>query len=59
MGEQAVALAEAVGHDLAGTVEFVAVAGPQLLLPGDEHRACRLNIRVTELITGVDLRRDR
>ena len=37
MGEQAVALAKAVGYDSAGTVEFVAGPGPQLLLPRDEH----------------------
>ena len=37
MGEQAVALAKAVGYDSAGTVEFVAGQDQQLLLPGDEH----------------------
>ena len=39
MGEQAVALAKAVNYDSAGTVEFVAGAGQELLLPGDEHAA--------------------
>ena len=37
MGEQAVALARAVGYDSAGTVEFVAGQDRSLLLPGDEH----------------------
>ena len=39
MGEQAVALAKAVGYDSAGTVEFVGGSGPELLFPGDEHAA--------------------
>ena len=39
MGAQAVALAKAVGYDFAGTVEFVAGAGQDVLLPGDEHAA--------------------
>ncbi len=39
MGEQAVALAKAVGYDSAGTVEFVAGQDTQLLLPRDEHAA--------------------
>ncbi len=39
MGEQAVALAKAVGYDSAGTVEFVAGAGQELLFPGNEHAA--------------------
>src|SRR6201987_3951037 len=54
MGEQAVALARAVGYDSAGTVEFVA---------GQEKsffflvRNTRLQVEhpVTELITGIDL----
>ena len=37
MGEQAVALAKAVGYDSAGTVEFVAGAGSLVFLPGDEY----------------------
>ena len=37
MGAQACALARAVNYDSAGTVEFVAGAGQELLLPGDEH----------------------
>ena len=37
MGEQAVALAKAVGYDSAGTVEFVAGQDKQLLFPRDEH----------------------
>ena len=39
MGEQAVALAKAVGYQSAGTVEFIVDARPQLLLPRDEHAA--------------------
>ena len=39
MGEQAVALAKAVGYDSAGTVEFVAGTGQEFLLPGNEYAA--------------------
>ena len=39
MGEQAVALAKAVGYDSAGTVEFVAGQDKSFYLPGDEHAA--------------------
>ena len=39
MGEQAVALAKAVGYRSAGTVEFIVDRQAQLLLPGDEHPA--------------------
>ena len=39
MGEQAVALAKAVGYDSAGTVEFVAGQDKQLLFPGNEYAA--------------------
>ncbi len=37
MGEQAVALAKAVGYDSAGTVEFVAGQDRSFYLPRDEH----------------------
>ena len=39
MGEQAVALAKAVGYDSAGTVEFVAGQDKSFYLPGNEHAA--------------------
>ena len=39
MGEQAVALARAVGYRSAGTVEFIVDAERRVLLPGDEHAA--------------------
>ena len=39
MGEQAVALAKAVGYDSAGTVEFVAGQDRSFYLPRDEHAA--------------------
>ena len=39
MGEQAVALAKAVGYDSAGTVEFVAGQDRSFLFPGDEYAA--------------------
>ena len=39
MGEQAVALAAAVGYYSAGTVELIVGRRPQLLLPRDEHAA--------------------
>ena len=56
MGDQAVALAKAVGYDSAGTVEFV--AGQAVVrLSGDLDMNTRLQVEhpVTELITGIDL----
>src|SRR6185369_9979264 len=54
MGEQAVALAKAVGYDSAGTVEFV--AGPDRRLYFLEMNT-RLQVEHpgTELVTGIDL----
>jgi hypothetical protein len=37
MGEQAVALAKAVGYTSAGTVEFIVDKRPELLFPRNEH----------------------
>src|ERR1700683_4228327 len=54
MGEQAVALAKAVGYDSAGTVEFVAGQDKSFFFL---EMNTRLQVKhpVTELVTGIDL----
>jgi hypothetical protein len=54
MGEQAVALAKAVGYFSAGTGRVHRRRRPQLLLPRDEHPA-QVEHPVTEEVTGLDL----
>ena len=54
MGEQAVALAKAVGYDSAGTVEFVAGQDKSFYFL-EMNTRLQLEHPVTELITGVDL----
>jgi propionyl-CoA carboxylase alpha chain len=54
MGEQAVALAKAVGYDSAGTVEFVA-GQDQSFFFLEMNTRLQVEHPVTELITGVDL----
>ena len=46
MGEAAIAGAEAIGYEGAGTVEFLVGQAPQLLLHGDETPAFKWNIRL-------------
>ncbi len=53
MGEQAVALAKAVGYDSAGTVEFVAGQDRASFL--EMNTRLQVEHPVTEMITGVDL----
>src|ERR1700682_3185049 len=54
MGEQAVALAVAVGHDSAGTVEFVAGQDKSFYFL-EMNTRLQVEHPVTELITGIDL----
>src|SRR4029079_16241155 len=54
MGEQAVALAKAVGYDSAGTVEFVAGQDKRFSLLAMNNRR-QVEHPVTELVTGIDL----
>ena len=54
MGEQAVALAKAVGYDTAGTVEFVAGQDRSFFFL-EMNTRLQVEHPVTELITGIDL----